>query len=132
MEDTPELKIESTPESLAKATILSTLIANQGKEYALTKDSIDVVFPIDLEEFIEKEEEWFLDQMEKVGVEDIPEDDLKAVYKDCMKTYTFEALRKIFPKGFERKLTQEEIDEIINKCNEFNWEELNDNDSEED
>ena len=118
------LDIKSTPEGLAKATILSTLMENNGKDFAFTKDKIDVVFPADIDEFMEQEEDWVLDQMEKTGIEEIPEDDLQSVFEQCMKTYVFEAIRRLYPNGFERKLDDETIDEVVNKYNNFDWSEL--------
>ena len=97
---------ESTPEKLASASWLGTLVYNTQKRlYVDSPDKIvDVAKPrIPIEDWIEINEDWVADRMEKHEVES---DTLEGMYEELMRDYVFEVVNKAFPNGFDYVLDE--------------------------
>lgn len=109
---------EETPEQMASTSWMVTLIYNINKQLTLKPEDIMVAnLKVPYEDWFSTYENWVADMMEKYGsdLSDDAEDPLKATYEDLMRHYTFDAVMKAFPNGFDYKITEDMSDLALEK-----------------
>ena len=109
---------EETPEQMASTSWMITLIYNINKHLILKPEDIRVAeLKVPYEDWFSAYEDWVADMMEKYGsdLSDDPNDPLKATYEDLIRHYTFDAVMKAFPNGFDYKITEDMSDIALEK-----------------